>query len=576
MSLPGDPVRPGERSRWKGDACVRFDDSLKTVLAADVSTSFGARAAFRQLVDLIGRRRAPADPELLDRVRTLAAAVPVSVRAACARGLALADPPTALIAIFAADEPQVASAVLRAARLDPEEWEALLPRLTPHGRSVLRDRRDLPPIVVRALESFGSTDFVLSHDAAGAVAPVTPAPPPAVAAALPPANDIAPPETQAPAAERFEIAELVHRIEAFQRERAAAAPQPVATPPAEVVAFRFETDVSGTIRWVDTGPRGAIVGLSLRHDHGTPSVDGVAAGAFRKRSGFADARLQIPGESALAGDWRISGVPVFDSATGSFLGFRGRARRPRVEEDAAAPLRAHGGPGAEGLRRLVHELRTPTNAIAGFSELIEQELLGPVAPPYRDRAATIRRHVAELIGAIEDLDLAARIEGDALDLRPGRVAVSTLLSRVAHDLAPLAGLRGGGLALPPAGEAAWSTDPHAAERLVSRLLATVLAAVAPGEMLAVRVEPAGDAVALSVDRPAALVGRDEATLLTLDDEDAGEDEGAPLLGAGFALRLARNLAGELGGRLVFGADRLTLTLPAALNGSMGQASTYAP
>ncbi|MEH3046923.1 HAMP domain-containing sensor histidine kinase [Sphingomonas adhaesiva] len=562
---------------------MRFDDSLKTVLAADVSTSFGARAAFRQLVDLIGRGRAPAEAELLDRVRTLASSVPVAVRAASARGLALADPPAALIAIFAQDEPEVASAVLRAARLEPEDWEALLPRLSPHGRSVLRTRRDLPPIVVRALESFGSTDFALSHDAPPTTAePAAPAPPPAsvieaplraIEAAIPVAEDMPP-----PAAPRFEIADLVNRIEAFQRDRAAAPDLAPAPAPAAVIAFRFETDVAGTIRWVDTGPRGAVIGLSLNHDGAapSPSVDGVAAGAFRKRAGFADARLQVGGESALAGDWRISGVPVFDSATGSFLGFRGRARRPRVEETAARPPRADAPTGAEGLRRLVHELRTPTNAIAGFSELIEQELLGPVAPAYRDRAATIRRHVSDLIGAIEDLDLAARIEGDALDLRPGRVMVSSLLSRVAHDLAPLAGMRGGGLALPPASDAAWASDPHASERLVSRLLATVLAAVAPGEMLDVRVEPAGDMLALSVARPAALAGRDETTLLALDDEDAGEDEGTPLLGAGFALRLARNLAVELGGRLAFAADRLTLTLPAALNVGMGQASTFAP
>ncbi|MEE2917074.1 MAG: hypothetical protein VYB32_08390, partial [Pseudomonadota bacterium] len=85
-----------------------------------------------------------------------------------------------------------------------------------------------------------------------------------------------------------------------------------------------------------------------------------------------------------------------------------------------------------------------------------------------------------------------------------------------------------------------------------------------------------DRLALSIARPAALVDRDEAALLALDDEDAGEDEGAPLLGAGFALRLARNLAAELGGRLMFGADRLTLELPAALNGDMEQASTFAP
>jgi hypothetical protein len=36
-----------------------------------------------------------------------------------------------------------------------------------------------------------------------------------------------------------------------------------------------------------------------------------------------------------------------------------------------------------------------------------------------------------------------------------------------------------------------------------------------------------------------------------------------LLGTGFALRLAQNLAVELGGVLTIGVDRLTLRLPAA-------------
>ncbi len=36
---------------------LRFDDSLKTVLAADASTPFGAQAAFRQIADLAARGR---------------------------------------------------------------------------------------------------------------------------------------------------------------------------------------------------------------------------------------------------------------------------------------------------------------------------------------------------------------------------------------------------------------------------------------------------------------------------------------------------------------------------------------
>ncbi len=66
---------------------------------------------------------------------------------------------------------------------------------------------------------------------------------------------------------------------------------------------------------------------------------------------------------------------------------------------------------SDSLRQLVHELRTPANAVAGFAELIESELLGPVAPVYRDRASAIRSMAADLLASVEDLDTAARIEG---------------------------------------------------------------------------------------------------------------------------------------------------------------------
>lgn len=144
---------------------MRFDDSLKTVLAADSSTVFGAQAMFRQLTDLLTRGRAVADDETLTRLRDLRDQVPAEVRATVARGLALGRPPGALIELFAQDEPAIASAALRGARLAAEEWVALLPRLSPVGRATLRRRDDLDPVVVRALESFGSTDFTLGYDA---------------------------------------------------------------------------------------------------------------------------------------------------------------------------------------------------------------------------------------------------------------------------------------------------------------------------------------------------------------------------------------------------------------------------
>ena len=580
-----------------GTSGVRFDDSLKTVLAADASTAFGARAAFRQIVDLMARGRIDPTDAMLARVRELRGVVPVDIRAAAARGLALASPPPPLVACLAEDEPDVVATLLRAVRLDAAAWTALVPRLGPVGRSVLRRRDDLDPAVLRALESFGSTDFSLDDRSPPGerAQPVDrPAAPPrgtgpfvalgAVADALPivaearrRANEPASPVEQPPS--QFKIAELVDRIAAYQRRRGAGQPAgaadaaPDAAPAPTLEGFRFEADADGIIRWIDAAPRGALIGASLARldGAGLPHVDGVAAGAFRRRTAFTDARLQIGGGSALAGDWRISAVPVFEQASGRFVGYRGGARRPRIDEDAARtdPRRA-----AEGLRRLVHELRTPTTAIAGFSELIESELLGPVLPAYRERAAAIRAQAADLIGAIDDLDLAARIEGDALDLRAGEVALGAVLARVIADLAALAALRGCTIVLPAIDDALLlACDDRAVERLFGRLLAALVSSAAPGEQLAIGAMLDGAAIAINFTRPQALAAVPEAALLSLDAERETDLPGAPLLGTGFALRLASNLAAELGGSLTIGATNLTLRLPAALIDDMGQAST---
>lgn len=518
---------------------VRFDDSLKTVLAAEATSALGARAAFRQLVDLIGRGRAPADEQLLWRLAVLRERVPAAVRVAAARSLALVDAPLPLVEFFITDTPEIASTALRAVRLDSDGWDALLPKLGALGRNVVARRRDLAPSVVRALECLGTHDLRLGYSPAEAGEDAV------VVEATP----------------RFEVADLVRRIEAHQHLRAPLAGEA----PSPLPAFRFETDAAGVIRWLDAAPRGAVIGLTLDHRGGAWSdaaVDGVAAGAFRKRAAFTAARLMVPGESAIAGEWRIAGVPMFDHATGAFTGMRGQARRPRADERVGRREDRAATVGAEGLRRLVHELRTPTNAIAGFSELIEQQLLGDVAPAYRDRASDIRRHVMGLIGAIEDLDLAARIDGRALDRRSGITPAFALLQRIGSDLAPLAALRSAELVLPAQRDAAWSLDPRDAERLVSRLLATLLSAAQPGERLMMALVTGVGTLALAVVPPAAFATRDEASLLALDDEDATVDEGAPLLGVGFALRLVRNLASELGGRFVIAPGYFTLLLPA--------------
>jgi signal transduction histidine kinase len=583
---------------------VRFDDTLETVLAADISTAFGKASAWRQLVDLIGRRRIPDDARALALLESIRGDVPVAVRITSARSLEMAEPPAALVKLCVVDEIAVAAPILRTARLNAGEWIELLPQLSSSARGVLRGRRDLPVGVDSALDGFRAADFVLGTEVTGQEAAVADVPAdaapadeapialsastspfvpvgvaalgiPVVAAALQQAADTgakpavlhgdlvkrAEPAAEAPG-EPFEIADVVARIDAFYTRQQDLPAMP--RTPVRVDGFRFETDAQGMIRWVDGVSRAPLIGLSLDMTAMPDGsrVDGVAAGALRQRARFAGARLFVAGDSDAGGDWRISANAAFDPASGRFTGYRGMARRPRADE-TAAPASTTGG--ADSLRQLMHELRTPTNAIAGFSELIEREILGEAAPVYRERAALIRDRARALLAAIDDLDIAARIDAAALRLYPGEVALQPLFDRVSDELAPLAVMRGADVAL-PADELAVSGDARAIERLLSRTLATLLSAAGEGERIGVHLTAESDAVAIGFDRPHALAAYPGDAIFAIDDER----EEAALLGTGFALRLIRNLARELSGSLVIEAESLTIRLPAVVTKSLEQ------
>lgn len=490
---------------------MRFDDSLRTVLAADTESAFGAQSAFRQLVDLMGRRRVPAEGEPLERLRALREIVPVAVRAAAARALALAEPPAEFVAVFAEDLPAVAAPVLRGARLTDDEWSAVLPRIGPAGRAVLRHRDGLSPAVKRGLEAFGATDFTLAHDAAESVADPAPIVDRDTTDAVP-----EPEPHQAAGGGTFAIADLVQRIETFHRHQ----DRRPAPAPARIARLAFETDPAGTVTWTD-GPRAGLVGRTITAlDRGQTS-------------------MRIDG-GELAGEWTVAAVPAFAADNGRLLGYRADARRTSgIDADAIEP---------EAMRRLVHELRTPTNAISGFAELIATGMLGAVAPPYRARAEAIGRDVQALIGAIDDLDFSARVDGGALQLSPRAVDLAAALQAAVRSAVSDDRLRvvvESGIAV--------VADDRALNRLLARLARLAAEAAPPSTQLTVTARAGIDGVAIAW--PWATPANERS-----------------LLGDEFAIRLVHKLARALGGRLVVEPARLTLHLPGSFKAPV-QATT---
>ena len=83
---------------------------------------------------------------------------------------------------------------------------------------------------------------------------------------------------------------------------------------------------------------------------------------------------------------------------------------------------------SEFLANMSHELRNPLNAIIGFSEIIQNEALGPVGQPdYRDYAENIQisgRHLLKLINDILDL---SKIEVGKLALNEDRFKVGDII-----------------------------------------------------------------------------------------------------------------------------------------------------
>jgi len=533
---------------------VRFDDAIATVLAQPAGGAGERAAKWRQLVDLLAQRRgAPAGAEADEAFLFLGEhrdEVGLAVRQQTAVTLSWRRIEPRLLAFFADDHPSVAQPLISTCRLGADEWLELLPRLTPTARGLLRHRRDLPPEVEQALAAFGSSDFALGgpEGAAGAAA--------------------------ADGGEA-QIRDLVARIEAYRRQKEAAPPPKIEEPEAEPSdGFRWECGTDGIILWVEGAPRGPLVGQSIASiaERGQFGVDGQAAGAFEKRAPFRDARFSVAGEGAAAGDWRISGVPFFDAHRGHFLGYRGSARRPRVDE-VARSLAEREGEGvfgtqlpADSLRQLIHELRTPLNAIVGFAEMIDGEYMGPAETSYRARAADIMTQAGRLLTAVDDLDTAARIETRRLDLDDAPIDAVALLCRLHDAYERVAGQRRATIAieiarnLPPA-----RVEAGAAERMFSRLLAATVGLAREGESIAasMTLKAVGGErmLCLSIERPRAIAGLDEGALLDPGYSPEGDWPGAPVLGLGFSLRLVRNLAEAVGGALVIGEALFSLYLP---------------
>lgn len=528
---------------------MQFDDRLATVLRFRADGAVTRKIQLRQLLDLLGtspnEARSPALDAAYDRIRELSGEVPEAERAAMIENSALRLRSPRLVAALAAEGPAVAAAAVRRAQLSEEEWLDLIPALPVAARGFARLRRDLGSAVDAQLERLGIHDRALPGASAQPVTQEVPAPLEGIGA-------------------------IVRRIEAYRQTKAAGSPHPASDSPLlplgeehilqlpqRARALDFETDAAGLITWADPGVAPMICGQPLA------PLSPQLARALRLRQPLRAVPVELAGAPAIAGSWQIDATPWFDPVSGRFIGFRGRMRR--TDGDAVPPPQP--GPPIDSapdrMRQVLHELRTPVNAIQGFAEIIQQQLFGPTPHEYRALAAGIAGDAARMLAAFDELDRLARLESKALQLDPGECDLAAILHETVAQLGAHTAPRSSGFeiradeALPAAAIA-----PLEGQRIVWRLLATLAGTAAPGEVLKIRLRSRAEGLRLSIALPAALAVRDGDTLFEAAVGTIPQVIAAGVFGVGFALRLARAEARSVGGALTRKGDRLRLDLPA--------------
>jgi hypothetical protein len=519
---------------------LRFDDRLATVLAQPVAASHDRNVRWRQLVDLVARSTATADRALLDNaIATIEedrGSVAEPLRAAAARSIAGSTIPAALLEVFAADTLAVAAPLLTGGQLEGEVLDRLRAKASPDVRrflGTLYPEASLPP---------EPPEMTLTE----------------VAPSVGTKSARTQPETS--------ISDVVARLDRVRSERErervrSVLPEPVVAEQGEARSvFRWECSPGGEIDWVEGVPRGPLIGRTIAVADPDEGVDDCVERAFSIRAPFRDCVLELGDEGQLAGRWTISGAPAFAANDGRFIGYRGVAQRGEPNEftpalpPLATPLDSH-----DALREMIHEIKTPLNAIIGFAEIIDGQYFGPAHRRYRERAAQIVSNARALLEAANDLDFVARMQsadpvnGQGTDLKaffPG--FAGRFLERAAQH-----GVQIDFQTAEAAGRCA--LDPALTERLVARFTDAMLSATGPGEHLAVRAHAGRGQCGVAISRPRSTILATREDLL--DPEFTIGDSDRALLGLGFSLRLVNGLAELAGGTLDIGDDYLTLFLP---------------
>lgn len=360
---------------------------------------------------------------------------------------------------------------------------------------------------------------------------------------------------------------IVSLLVSGRQEAGAPAPQPETQPQAGPAPPTLTGALSG-ICWLDVTPEGRL-----------RAVQGDTFGLLTLRAGSALASLFVhhdPDPVCLARAGRRLVIAELVSGQRVRLLAQRHARGwyilmiDAAEEGADLPARAVAELEARLQSRtaffasLGHELKTPLNAILGYAEVMQAELMGPMPGPYADYPAIIHESGTDLLLLVDDILDLARAEAGKPRLEPEPVDLTASAESVIRQLAAQANRAGVTLKLKAAGEVWAEADARAVRQIWQNLISNAIKYSPRGRTVTLETRIDSGAAVLSVtDRGAGIATADLGRLTEPFVQAAGAKPGT-----GLGLSVVRCFAELHGGALHIDSrpgkgTRVQVTLPRA-------------
>ena len=108
--------------------------------------------------------------------------------------------------------------------------------------------------------------------------------------------------------------------------------------------------------------------------------------------------------------------------------------RPRADRERARDREQR----AHFLSCMSHEMRTPLNAVVGYTSMLLQGMAGPVSSDQERMLARVDENGRRLLSLVNDVLDIARIEADRMPVTPTEIQLGELVAEVLRELEPMA------------------------------------------------------------------------------------------------------------------------------------------